>query len=274
MRTLAVALSALLFSVSSCATESLFDESSELQGMTVRLCGTPAYPPVSWVTSSGRVEGVNAMLVRTLLNSFGVSVDDRQSSNWRRCLKEVELGNVDVMTGFRTEARTHYMVFLDTPLVKEDINLFYPASEPIEFNGWAGLSGKSIGVLMGDSFGDRTDAELAKYPRLEWVSSQDQNLLKLADRRLDAVPMGKRSGQLQIDVLGLAGQIDSVATDVSDYWYIAISKHSPLIKWLPELNSQLNVLLSDPKLIPLWMAQQRTMYLQSAEAKTSEKDIP
>lgn len=274
MRSLTFWLVTLLFSVSAWATEAFSEEPIALNNITVRICGTTAYPPVSWITPGGRVEGVNAMIVHALLKPLGISVDDQQDSNWQRCLKEVELGNVDIMTGFRNEVRSEYMVFLETPIVREDINLFYPASKPLVFNDWEGLSGKRVGVLMGDSFGDRVDSALAKYLRLEWVSSQRQNLLKLADHRLDAVPMGKLSGQLLINAFGLTGQIDSVATDVSDYWYVAISKRSPLMQWLPRLNSELKALLSDPKLIPLWMKQQRSMYLQSTAEETSGQDIP
>lgn len=276
MRAIIAALSLVLFSPVIWASEpqSFSDSPKKLSDLSVRLCGTTAYPPNSWVAPSGRVEGVNAMVVRALMAKLGVTVDDQQNSNWQRCLKEIELGNVDVLTGFRNEHRSQYMAYLDTPIIKEDINLFYPASQPIEFSGWEGLTGLRVGVLMGDSFGDRADAALSKYPSLEWVSSQHQNLLKLADHRLDVVPMGKLSGQLQIDALGLTGQIGSTGTDVSDYWYVAISKKSPLMQWYPELNQALTELLSDPAFVAQGVAQQRSLYLQTMSRIRLTKDMP
>lgn len=214
------------------------------------------------------------MVVQRLLNSLGVQVDTRQNSNWRRCLKEVELGNVDVLTGFRNEERTHYMAFLDTPVIHEAIDLFFPIEQPVAFNGWQSLSGLRVGVLMGDSFGDRTDAALNEYPSLEWVSSQYQNLHKLVDNRIDVVPMGRLSGPLQIEVLGLTGEIASTSTDVSDYWYVGVSKKSPLIHFLPELNQALAQLLSDPSLIPQWVEQYRAMYLESMATSSMHKELP
>ena len=92
-----------------------------LKGLSVRICGTPAYPPVSWVTPQGQVQGVNADVIRALLQPLGVKVDDQQNSNWRRCLKEVELGNVDMISGFRTQAREAFMTFLETPIINESI---------------------------------------------------------------------------------------------------------------------------------------------------------
>lgn len=235
----------------------------DLQGLSVRLCGNPAYPPVSWIAPDDRVQGVNAAVIRALLQPLGVKVDDLQNSNWRRCLKEVELGNVDIISGFRTEARQAYMSFLETPIVTESIYLYYPVDAPVPFFSWEDLSGLRVGVLMGDSFGDGPDEALRRYPELEQVSTQDQNLLKLADNRLDAVPMGKLSGQLQIASLGLQGKIGYTATDVSDYWYVGVSNRSPLHDWLPELNERLRQLLKSPALINSLLQRQQALYLES-----------
>lgn len=270
MRTLIAVLCCSVLSSTIWASEA----AQKLSDLTVRLCGTTAYPPASWVTPNGRVEGVNAMVARQLLTSLGVTVDDQQNSNWQRCLKEVELGNVDVMAGYRNEQRMTFVQYLDTPIMLESINLFFPASKPLKFTDWDDLSDLRVGVLMGDSFGDEVDAALSQYPLLERVSSQHQNLLKLADGRLDAVPMGRISGQIQIDALGLTGQIGSTQTDVNDYWYLAISKKSPLIEWYSELNQALAHLLADPQLIPVWTAQQNTMYLNSLSSHNQMELTP
>ncbi|WP_421847698.1 substrate-binding periplasmic protein [Marinomonas sp.] len=232
----------------------------ELSSLTVRVCGNSAYPPASWVNSNEEVDGVNVAVIKMLLEPLGVTVDIRQNSNWRRCLKEVELGNVDMLSGFKTDRREQFLTFLDTPIIREQfltfldtpiiresIYLYYPIKHPLEFKDWRSLAGLRVGVLMGDSFGNEVDAALREYPSLEFVSNQDQNLLKLADNRLDVVPMGKLSGQLDLNRLGLEGKIGKTASDVSDFWYLGVSKKSPLIKWLPLLNQRLHVLLKDPK---------------------------
>lgn len=238
------------------------DNRLPLSAMTVRICGTPAYPPVSWVAPDGRVEGVNAAVVRALLKPLGVQVDDVQNSNWRRCLKEVELGNIDILTGFKTEHRQQFFTYLTSPIIHESIYLYYPTGKPLTKTGWQDLMNLRVGVLMGDSFGDLPDAALSQNPNLERVSTQTQNILKLADQRLDAVPMGKLSGQLQIRAMGLDDRISSVATDVNDYWYVAISNRSPLIQWLPELNDRLQRLLANPATVAGLLERQQTLYLE------------
>ncbi len=262
-----LALGMLLGSSASRAEDT---SSDSLAGLKVRICGTPAYPPVSWIAPNGRVEGVNAALIRALLLPLGVQVDDQQNSNWRRCLKEVELGNVDVISGFRNEERLQFVTYLDTPIIEESIYFYYPIGAPFEFTRWENLTGMRIGVMRGDSFGDGPDAALQTYPDLEWVSTQNQNLLKLADGRLDAVPMGKLSGQLQTAALGLNGRVGHTATDVNDYWYVAISKKSPLMKWLPELNERLERLLKNPAIIPSLLARQKTLYLRTMQRPSQE----
>jgi polar amino acid transport system substrate-binding protein len=220
-----------------------------LSGLTIKVCGNSAYPPVSWVNADEKIDGVNVAVIRMLLEPLGVKVDARQNSNWRRCLKEAELGNVDMLSGFKTSKRQQFLTYLDAPVIRESIYLYYPIEHPLVFTDWKSLASLRVGSLMGDSFGNKVDAALHEYPNLELVSTQDQNLLKLADNRLDVVPMGKLSGQLDVQRLGLEGKIGHTKTDVSDFWYLAISKKSPLVKWLPLLNQRLDRLLKDPGMV-------------------------
>ena len=232
-----------------------------LSALTVRVCGTTAYPPVSWVNDDDQVDGVNVAVIRLLLEPLGVTIDARQNSNWRRCLKEVELGNVDILSGFKNTQRQQFMTYLDAPVIRESIYLYYPIDHPLVFQDWPSLAGLRVGVLMGDSFGNEVDAALNEYPSLEYVSTQDQNLLKLADNRLDVVPMGKLSGQLDVHRLGLKGKIGHTKTDVSDFWYLAISKKSPLLQWLPLLNQRLNTLLQAPETVAELVEHYHRMYI-------------
>lgn len=231
-----------------------------LSGLTIKVCGNSAYPPVSWLNADEKIDGVNVAVIRMLLEPLGVTVDARQNSNWRRCLKEVELGNVDMLSGFKTTKRQQFLTYLDAPVIRESIYLYYPIEHPLVFKDWKALSGLRVGLLMGDSFGNEVDDALHEYPNLELVSTQDQNLLKLADNRLDVVPMGKLSGQLDVHRLGLEGKIGHTKTDVSDFWYLAISKRSPLVNWLPFLNQRLDKLLKEPDTVSELVERYRQIY--------------
>ncbi|MCB5162326.1 substrate-binding periplasmic protein [Marinomonas algarum] len=246
----------------------------DLSTMTVRVCGNSAYPPVSWVNAERQATGVNVAVIKQLLEPLGVTVDTYQDSNWRRCLKEVELGNIDMLSGFDTASRRASMTFLTEPLVREDIYLYYPIDQPLTFKGWDALAGLRVGVLMGDSFGDAIDDALETYPTLEYVSTQAQNLRKLANRRLDAVPMGKLSGQLDLQRLGLLGKTGHVQTDVTDFWYLAISNRSPLLPWVPFLNQRLSALLASPDTIPELLSRYHTLYLRDVGLKDRHQREP
>ncbi|BDX01422.1 hypothetical protein MACH16_01700 [Marinomonas pontica] len=267
-----VATLAIMASVSAPILADMPPVTDELSGLTIRVCGNSAYPPVSWVNSHEEIDGVNVAVMRMLLEPLGVTIDAQQDSNWRRCLKEVELGNVDMLSGFKTDQRQTFMVYLDAPVIREVIYLYYPIKHPLVFSGWEDMAGLRVGVLMGDSFGNEVDAALHEYPSLEFVSTQDQNLLKLADNRLDVVPMGKLSGQLDVHRLGLEGKIGYTETDVSDFWYLAISKKSPLLKWLPFLNQRLNTLLQDPDTVAKLVSQYRQKYHSDLGLNTGSRN--
>ena len=256
--------------VVSASVPALAESSAELDGLsgsTVRVCGNNAYPPVTWINKDQQIDGINVAVIRRLLEPLNVTVDTYQDSNWRRCIKEVELGNVDILSGFKTDVRQQSMIYLDAPIIRESIYLYYPLEHPLNFEGWEALAGLRVGVLMGDSFGNKVDAALHKYPSLEFVSTQDQNLLKLADNRLDVVPMGGLSGQLDLRRLGLEDKIGYTETDVSDFWYLAISKKSFLVKWLPLLNQRLEQLLKDPATVPKLVTQYHKVYSEDLDLK-------
>lgn len=215
-----------------------FAENNGLPVITV--CGSPDYPPISWI-EEGHIIGVAPTLVEKMISSLGYSVSTEQDSNWRRCLKEAELGNIDVVVAaYRTEQRLKFMSYLDEPIVLEPITLYYNKKKPITSDKWEDLKGLKAGILFSDSFGDEVDKKIREYLNIEFVSSGEQNIHKLRIQRIDIMPLGVIGGALQVKKLDYENSIESLPNPiVSDYWYVGISHHSPLMERTTELNNAL-----------------------------------
>lgn len=169
---------------------------------TYTVCGHSIYPPISW-TEGGEVKGIGPYLVSKVFSQFGIKVSFQQDSNWQRCLRELERGDIDIAAAlYKTEHREKYYQFLSTPIIKEPIVLFYNKNYPQKFTTRTDLKGKTMGVLFGDLFGDEADLWIKDNMHVEYVSTGEQNFGKLVRGRIDIMPLGKYGGELQSKKLG------------------------------------------------------------------------
>lgn len=229
-----------------------------------KACGLPIYPPISWVENH-QVKGVGAHLLQRLFSQFDLTLSFEQDFNWQRCLKEMELGNVDVATAmYKVADRQSYNYYLSTPIVKEPIVLFYNIHRPQYFESKTDLEGKILGVILGDSYGDEMDQWIESHMQVEYVSTGEQNFAKLIRERIDIMPLGRYGGQLQNERLGYQDVIVPLKRPLTtDYWYIAISKKSLLASLRAELDEALQQITAQTDIGEL-MAEYAKQYRESA----------
>lgn len=211
-----------------------------LHAQTLTACGHPFYPPVSWV-ENGQLKGLGPKVVQLLFHELGHEVKLLANSNWKRCLHEVELGNIDiVVAAYRIPSRTDFLIYTAVPLIADPITLFVNADAPFTFNALDDLQGKSVGLLLGDSFGEAFDHYVLEHSRVEYVSTGQQNFSKLALKRIDFMPIGRLSGLLQLKHLGFDSRIIPLRQILTtEHYYLAIGRHSGLEPYLPLLDQRL-----------------------------------
>lgn len=209
-------------------------------------CGHPAYPPVSWV-AGGELRGLAPTLVRTLFGELGFSVRLEPYRNWKRCLLEVSAGRADiVVAAYRNTAREQQFAFSSEYVVADPIVLFVRRDRGFAFSDWEDLRGRTVGLLLGDSFGERFDRFADTALKVERVSSARQNVQKLLLGRIDFMPLGRDSGQLQSQRLGYAAQVTTLPQPLTEEYYrIAVRKGSPLEALLPAIDRRLAALHAD-----------------------------
>ncbi|WP_271273858.1 substrate-binding periplasmic protein [Aliamphritea hakodatensis] len=206
-------------------------------------CGHPFYPPVSWV-SEGQLKGLAPQLTQQLFAELGYDVQLIADTNWKRCLLEARLGNIDiVVAAYRIASRESYLAFSDQYIIADEVRIFVNSNADAPITGMEDLPGKTVGLLLGDSFGDRFDAFLQSNSHIEYVSRNQQNFSKLASQRIDYMPIGWRSGMLQTRKLGFENRIMPLREKItSEYYYLALSKAGTLSQHLPFINRRLQEL--------------------------------
>ncbi|MEH6472663.1 MAG: transporter substrate-binding domain-containing protein [Halopseudomonas sp.] len=211
-----------------------------IQARTLKACGHPFYPPVSWIQDN-RLLGLAPEVSRILFNELGYEVELKADSNWKRCLREVEQGSADiVVAAYRIASRERYLHYSSQPVIADHVTLFVNRNKPFVFNQLDDLRGKTVGLLLGDSFGDEFDDYLLNNNPIEYVSSGRQNFGKLALGRIDFMPLGRLSGELQAKKLGIYDRIMSLDRVVTtEFYYLAVGRNSGLDQHLPYINRRL-----------------------------------
>jgi len=213
---------------------------------TLKACGHPFYPPVSWVDDE-KLIGLAPAVTQQLFAELGYTIQLRSGYNWKRCLLEVEQGNADiVVAAYRIPSRDQFLWFTSQPVIADPVALFINQNHRFPFKRLQDLRGKVAGLLLGDSFGEKFDYFLRHNNRIEYVSRNQQNFEKLARNRIDFMPIGLLSGELQSRKLGFHKQIVPLDYRVStEFYFLAIGQKSGLKQHLPRLNQRLQEMHND-----------------------------
>lgn len=217
-----------------------------VSAQTLKACGHPFYPPVSWI-GNGQLTGLAPAITKKIFTELGYNIQLITDYNWKRCLLEVQLGNADiVVAAYKIPSRKTFLNFTESPLIADPIALFINRQTPIKVQQMSDLKGKRVGLLLGDSFGEKFDHFLQNSNDIEYVSRNSQNFAKLALKRIDYMPIGILSGELQSKKLGFDDQVMALDYRIStEYYFLAVRKSSALEKHLPYLNRRLKELTQD-----------------------------
>jgi polar amino acid transport system substrate-binding protein len=202
-----------------------------------------SYPPLSWLHGQ-QLKGVTHDAITQIFKEQGYELLIYVYDSWKRCMLEVELGNIDAAVAYRTPERDKKLAFTDEYLIAEKMAIFVNKDHSFKFQQWQDLADKHVGMVLGYSYGAKFDAFLKGNTNIERVSSNFQNITKLALNRIDFMPFELNSGLLQVRTHGYQDVIiplETIAT--TDYLYLATAKHNKkIIPLLPKLNASLKKL--------------------------------
>lgn len=249
-------------------------QSSKGQAKELIACGHPYYPPVSWVHQKQLI-GVAPAVVKLIFGELGYQVKLGIVGNWKRCLSEVKTGHADiVVAAYRIVSREPYFDFSQQHIVTDPIGIFVNANKSKNYHSLNDLKGKIVGLLFGDSFGDSLDKFIGDNNQVEYVSQGQQNFEKLAHGRIDFMPLGIVSGKLQTQKFGYSEQITVTPFKLeTEYYYLALGRHSELSQHLPYINQRLDELHQSGKIQQLVTKYSKT-YLKSSTETDIDHESP
>lgn len=197
--------------------------------------GHPEWPPVMFKDGEVIV-GAGPELVKKIFSDLGIKVQVPYSGPWEDVQSQTRTGHVDVIVAaYKTKEREEYMVYSD-PYTTDPVAIFVPADKSFHFSTFADLAGK-IGVgMIGDSYGQEFDDYIAANRNLRRVQTCAEAFDVISKHQADYFVYSLYAGNLDIKKNGRIG-ITHLSAFVSEQnFYITISKQSPFVQYLPEVN--------------------------------------
>ncbi len=224
----------------------LFLFNSAYAGEMLKACGHPDYPPFMWQENNKTV-GATTEIAQIIFRELNIEVDNRFSGNWKRCLKEIEIGRYDLLvSGYINEKRKVYADFTKNYISDDPTAVFVWKGKEFKFEKWEDLVGKNMGGILGGSIGTEWDEFSVNKLNVFNVSTRLQLFKMLEKGRIDFTPTGLFTGQIQIERFNYKDKIVPLENSIkTEYLYVAISKESPYLKHLPYVNKRLMELGND-----------------------------
>ena len=207
--------------------------------------GHPEWAPIMY-QKNDLIVGAGPDITIKVFADLGIKISSLYQGSWDVVQEYARSGKVDVLVAaYKTAERETYMDY-STPYTVDPVSLFVKKGKDFVFTDKEDLIGKKGVVTIGDSYGQEFDDFLKEKLSVEKVATPDEAFALLIDGEADYFIYALYSGQNALAAKKLTGQIVILPNYVSvENFYLTISKKSPLVKYLPQVNSLLEKYKAD-----------------------------
>jgi polar amino acid transport system substrate-binding protein len=198
--------------------------------------GHPEWPPIMY-QSGDKIVGVGPELVQKIFNELDVNIESQYVGLWDEAQAKARTGEVDVLVAaYKTAEREAYMDY-SIPYTVDSVALFVKKGSDFKFAKWEDLIGKKGVATVGDSYGQDLDDFIKAKLDIRRVDTAKEAFDMVEAGNVDYFVYAMYSGEKKIAEDNLGDKIQIMPTYVTiENFYITISKKSPLIKYLDQIN--------------------------------------
>ena len=192
------------------------------------ITGHPSYPSVAWA-AQGKIVGAAPSLVSGIAAKLGVKdVVSKDFGSWEGAQQAARGGQADVIFGiYKNDARALYLDYIEPPFMMDPASIVVRKGAGFAFAEWSDLKGRKGVTNIGESYGDKFDAFMAKELTVARAAGVDQAFAALLARQADYLIIGLFPGRDEARRLGLADKVEFLPKELlSAPMYVAFSKQS------------------------------------------------
>ena len=201
-------------------------------------------PPFMFV-QKGRPEGIYPVLLNAIFERMDIDVDII-ALPWKRALLMGKNGEVGIGGIYQTAERLKIFDY-SIPIYTECVMLFVRKRKNLSVTDLTDLKGKTIGGLLGWSYGDELDrARKEGQLVMDEVQNDEANFKKLISGRLEGVLALDLTGKLIIRQQGYQDQIAVIGKPVAvNDTHLVFAKKSAKKHLLQQFNAALKSMRED-----------------------------
>ena len=202
------------------------------------ISGNPDSPPVSWDKST-KLMGVGPELATKILSELKVPFSTTVEGSWQQVQDKTRDGAVDmIVAAYDNEERRAYMDY-SIPFMESPVVIVVKKGNKFPLSSWKPLIGKKGVAHSGESFGEKFDAFIKTDLDVSYLP-YERAFQMLAEDTADYLIIDLYPAIIYSKLLRSEGKIEFIDTPVSvQHFHMTISKKSPYIKLLPEINKKI-----------------------------------
>lgn len=217
----------LLFSHPALADHDNQAPASQAEGTMI--AAFSVWEPFAIEDEDGGIQGIDLMLLHEVAHRLGLELKS-QPCPWRRCLKMLELGEIDVLTSFAySDERAKFAQYIYPPYSRVNPVFYVNKQSPASITQYDDLRGLAIGSVVDSRYFEPFDSD----PSLEKYEAGSEILIlrMLEVGRIDTIVGSDANADYQIRKNNMQDAIIKAPfrSDVHNDIHMALSRKSSLI---------------------------------------------
>lgn len=226
------------------------------------------YAPLHWYDGK-KLTGASIDIATHALAALHIPYEVRYVGPLQQVIKEAEDGTLDMVSSLKdSPERQRFLAFTNTPLFTNPIAVFVAKDRAFDYVGWKDLIGKKGGVTQGNRYGGGFDEFMKANLKVEPAQKVYINFTKLESGSIDYLITGYYSGLLHLAQTKQSDKFVPLYPYISETNnFIALSKASPCVGYLPQLNAQLATMQRNGEfdaILKRYAAELKIRYLNKA----------
>jgi len=203
---------------------------------TLVASGHPEWPPIMF-RSGDTIDGAGPALVKKIFDELGVKTSFPYSGEWDEVQAKAKSGEVDVLVAaYKTTERETYMDYSEA-YTTDPVALFVKKGKEFEFSKNEELVGKRGVGMVGDSYGQAFDDFANSAITLVRAKTADEAFKLLKEDKADYFIYSLYAGETELKAENAVADFAFLPNYVTEEkFYITISKKSPFVKYMPDVN--------------------------------------
>lgn len=241
-----VFLLSLSFMVVGCAKISI-DQTIWSEEKVVIVSGHPDWKPVMYKDGDA-IAWIWVDVVSQVFKDLGIKVEPKYAGSWDVVQENAKNGLIDLIVAlYKTKEREQYLDY-SISYTTDPIVLFFNQWKSFVYDKKDSLAGKKWIATVWDSYGQELDDYIVSAKLdMTRVETPKEAFEQLQKGEVDYFIYSLYAGQKLINELSLTWLEESSIVS-SQPFYIGISKKSPYIKYIPQINASLEKMITENKI--------------------------